>query len=112
VPIHADLDRPSIFRAWSGEGQRPFHQLATVTTQYDARIAYLRRMGYEVAGESSGGAVRNAYVDTLADFGFYTEIVESSPAFMKQLDTISRTCAAWDGTDPVRLLTRDGYRVP
>ena len=31
---------------------------------------------------------------------------------LEQLDAISRTCASWDGTDPVRFLTRAGYRVP
>ena len=31
---------------------------------------------------------------------------------MESLDQIARTCAEWDGTDPVRILTRDGYRTP
>jgi hypothetical protein len=38
--------------------------------------------------------------------------VEQTPKFLVQLDRVSQTCADWDGTDPVRLLTRDGYRVP
>ena len=57
-------------------------------------------------------AHRVAFIDTLGDFGFYTEVVESRPEFLGQLSAISRTCAEWDGTDPVRLLTRDGYRTP
>ena len=65
-----------------------------------------------VAAESLGGAFRVAYIDTVARFGFYTEIVEQTPRFLEQLLAISQTCASWDGTDPVRLLTRDGYRVP
>ena len=49
---------------------------------------------------------------TVAAFSFYTEVVEQTPRFLEQLHAISHTCATWDGTDPVRLLTRSGYRVP
>ena len=65
----------------------------------------------EVVAESIGGSFRVAYIDTVADFGFYTEVVESRPGFLEQLQAIAQTCAHWDGSDPVRLLTRDGYRV-
>jgi len=116
-PVQIELiqqmcDRPSIYRAWTGDGARPFHQIATVTTDYDARKAQLESVGCDLAAESDNGQMRIAYFDTVADFGFYTEVVEDTPGFLDQLDAISRTCAGWDGTDPVRLLTRDGYRVP
>jgi hypothetical protein len=104
---------PSLYRDWSKEGASAFHQVATVTRDYDAKLSHFRSLGYEVAGESLGGSFRIAYVDTVVAFGFYTEVVEHTPRFLKQLDAISRTCATWDGTDPVRLLTRGGgYRVP
>ena len=54
-----------------------------------------------------------AFVDTVADFGFYTEVVEETPGFVDAASRPSpQTCAEWDGTDPVRILTRDGYRTP
>ena len=53
-----------------------------------------------------------AYVDTAVEFGFYTEVVESSSSFLNQVRSISDTCADWDGRDPVRIMTRGGYRVP
>ncbi len=28
------------------------------------------------------------------------------------LSKISRTCADWDRTEPIRILTREGYRIP
>lgn len=108
--IQQHCDRPSIFRAWTLDGARPFHQVATVTSSYDGRKAHLSSLGYELVGESLG-PFRIAYYDTVADFGFYTEVVEETPGFLAQLQRISATCAAWDGTDPVRLLTRDGYDV-
>jgi hypothetical protein len=110
--IQQHCDRPSIFREWSGDGARPFHQVATVTTDYDGKKAYYEQLGYEIAAESPGGRFRIAYIDTVADFGFYTEVVEETSRFLSQLRQIAETCAEWDGADPVRLLTRDGYRVP
>jgi hypothetical protein len=110
--IQQHCDTPSIYREWSRGGTSAFHQLATVTNDYDAKTAHLRSLGYPVAAESAGGGLRVAYVDTVDAFGFYTEVVEGTAGFLDQLAAIAATCAAWDGRDPVRLLTRDGYRVP
>jgi len=110
--IQQHCDRPSIYRDWTQSGTRPFHQVATVTAAYDRKKSHFERLGYEVAAESPGGRFRVAYFDTVADFGFYTEVVEETPTFLRQLRGIAETCAGWDGTDPVRLLTRNGYRVP
>jgi hypothetical protein len=38
--------------------------------------------------------------------------VSTNPGFIARWQGISETCATWDGTDPVRILTRGGYRVP
>jgi hypothetical protein len=110
--IQQHCDTPSLYRDWSKHGTSSFHQVASVTSDYDAKLAHFKALGYEVAAESLRGNFRIAYVDTVAAFGFYTEVVEHTPRFLEQLDAISRTCATWDGTDPVRLLTRSGYRVP
>ena len=106
--IQQHCDRPSIFRDWPS----PFHQLATVTSDFDGRKQHLEQCGYAIVGEIARPDLRVAYVDTVADFGFYTEVVSSNPDFFARWNGISQTCATWDGTDPVRLLTRDGYRVP
>jgi hypothetical protein len=110
--IQQHCDTPSLYRDWSKEGTSAFHQVATVTSDYDGKKAHFEALGFEVAAESLGGSFRVAYINTVAAFGFYTEIVERTPRFMEQLEAIARTCATWDGTDPVRLLTRGGYRVP
>ncbi len=106
--IQQHCDRPSIYRDWT----TPFHQLATVTSDFDGKLRHLQDCGYEVAGEVKSGDIRVAYVDTSADFGFFTEVVSMSPVFVARWEQISKTCATWDGSDPVRLMTRDGYRVP
>jgi Glyoxalase/Bleomycin resistance protein/Dioxygenase superfamily len=109
--IQQHCDTPSIYRDWSRGGTSGFHQVATVTEDYEGKKGHLQALGHDVVAESLGGRFRVAYVDTVRAFGFYTEIVEHTPEFLEQLQSISRTCAGWDGTDPVRVLTRDGYRV-
>ncbi|KPM54078.1 glyoxalase [Frankia sp. R43] len=116
-PVQIELvkqlcDRPGIYREWRRGRVSALHQLCTVTPDYEGRKAHYERLGYELACESASGSFRVAYFDTSADFGFYTEVVEQTPKFLVQLDRISRTCAEWDGTDPVRLITRGGYQVP
>jgi hypothetical protein len=103
---------PSIFGQWSGNGTSALHQIATVTDHYAAKRARLEALGYPIAAESDAGKFRVAYVDTSADFGFYTEILENHPGLRAQLRDISDTCAGWDGLDAVQIMARDGYRVP
>lgn len=116
-PLQVELivqhcDRPSVIRDLFARGENGLHQLCTVTRDYDAKKAHYEGLGYELAGELTGKTQRIGYFDTVADFGFVTEVVEDAPGFLDGLAAIARTCAAWDGTDPVRILTRDGYRTP
>lgn len=110
--IQQHCDTPSIFQDWSRGGTSAFHQIATVTNDYDGKKGHFEALGYEIAAESHAGKFRVAYVNTASDFGFYTEVVESTSGFLEQLRVISDSCAQWDGIDPVRIMTRDGYRVP
>jgi hypothetical protein len=110
--IQQHCDRASVYRDVLDHGGAGFHQLCTVTHDYDATKAHYERLGYELVSEIDAVEPRTAYFETLDDFGFFTEIAEATPEFLGQLAKISETCAEWDGTDPVRLLTRDGYRTP
>jgi hypothetical protein len=105
--IHQYCDTPSVFREWSKNGSCALHQLATVTADYDGSKAHYEALGYQIVAENMS-KVRVAYVDTVADFGFYIEVVEHSPGFLANLKKISVACAGWDGIDPVRHLTPDG----
>jgi hypothetical protein len=119
-PVQIELirdytDGPSVFRdlhnlydfAKSG-----FHQVSTLTRDYDGKKAHYLGTGYELACEFTTPGQRVAFFDTTDDFGFFTEVVEEKASFQANLSKISRTCADWDGTDPIRILTRDGYRTP
>lgn len=89
-----------------------FHQVSTLAADYDAKVAHYLDQNYELVCEFTNPGQRVAFIDTAADFGFFTEIVEDKPSFRANLAKISHTCQTWDGSDPIRILTRDGYRVP
>jgi hypothetical protein len=116
-PVQIELiaqhcDRASVFREIVEEGRVGFHQICTLTAHYDERKAYYERQGYELVSEIVIRGNRVAYFGTFDDFGFVTEVAEETPEFVARLDEMARTAANWDGTDPVRILTRDGYRTP
>jgi len=95
-----------------GDNPFGFHQVATLTGDYDAKLAGYLDQNYELACELTNAGQRVAFVDTFAEFGFFTEIVEDTPGFRDHVATIAHTCQTWDGTDPIRILSRDGYRLP
>jgi Glyoxalase/Bleomycin resistance protein/Dioxygenase superfamily len=119
-PVQIELikqhdNRASVYRDLVDPGDSGFHQLCTVTPDYDGKKAHYEALGYELACElraQQAQGQRVAYFDTVDDFGFFTEVIEETPEFLATLAGIARTCAEWDGSDPVRLLTRDGYRTP
>ncbi|MGZ8747475.1 MAG: VOC family protein [Mycobacterium sp.] len=110
--IQQHCHTPSIFQNWSRGGTAAFHQIATVTDDYDGKKTRFEALGYKIAAESDAGKFRVAYVDTSADFGFYTEVVESYPGRLTQVRAISDTCANWNGIDPVRIVWRGDTGCP
>ena len=110
--IEQFCDRPSVYRELAGTGTR-IHQLCTITSEYQAKKAWYEARGYPLVSEMFVRGQHVGFVDTLADFGFYTELAEDVPGFVEGLTRVARTCAEWDGvTDPVRILTQEGYRTP
>ena len=101
----------SVYRDIYGEGEGGLHHMCTVTERYDDTLEHYHSRGYGVISETTG-AMRVAYVDTFKDFGFVTELVEKSDEFLGSVARVAETCAKWDGRDPIRILTRDGYRAP
>ena len=116
-PVQIELiqqfgDGPSVYREVFPDGGNGLHQLCTVTDDFEGKRAHYEGLGFEIMGEVEARGHRVLYVDTVADFGFVTEVVANIPGFLEQLAQVARTCAEWDGSDPVRILTRDGYRIP
>jgi hypothetical protein len=119
-PVQIELiqdytDGPSVFRDLRNlhhYNKTGFHQVCTVTRDYDGKKVHYQSLGYELACEFTSPGQRVAFFDTIEDFGFYTEVAEEKASFQTNLSKISQTCAEWDGRDPVRILTRDGYHTP
>ena len=73
-------------------------------------MAYYEGLGIELASEIVVPGQRVAFYDTDDDFGLFTEVAEQADGFLEDLGRRAQICADWDGADPVRLLTKDGYR--
>lgn len=101
----------SAYRDIFSPGEGGLHHMCTVTTEYDATLAHYRDRGYEVVAEMIKPS-RVCYIDTSKDFGFMCEVLERTDGFIDSSRKIATTCANWQGEDPIRFLTRDGYRVP
>jgi hypothetical protein len=110
--VHQFDDSPSVYRELFPANGNGLHQLCTMTHDFDGTKAHYEALGYEVTGEVEARGFRVAYVDTTRDFGFYTEVIDHNPGFLRFAARLAEMAATWDGTDPVRILTRDGYRVP
>lgn len=115
-PIQLELiqqtsDTPSIYREIFPQGSGGLHHLCTITEDFDRTRRHYEALGYPSVAQFIG-PLRVEYFDTYKDFGHVTELVEYSPAMMAAHRKNAATCASWDGTDPIRILTRDGYRLP
>jgi len=116
-PVQIELieqysDGASVFRDMFGTGKSGFHQVCTLTRDYDGTKMHYERLGYELRCELTHPGQRVAFFDTVHDFGFFTELAEEPPRFLADLARTPRAWAEWDGSDPVRILTRGGYRTP
>lgn len=101
---------PNVYTDVFGASGTGVHQICSMTRAYDRSIAHYRARGYEIMAEQDAvGLGRVGFVDTVADFGFVTELVEWSDVFLAALSRTARVCAGWDGvTDPVRVLRPTG----
>ncbi|MDB5445547.1 MAG: hypothetical protein JWQ97_864 [Phenylobacterium sp.] len=105
----AEVD--SIYREIFPKGTGGLHHLCTMTDDFERSRRHYEALGYPSVAQL-GGALRVEYFDTYKDFGHITELVENTPAMMAAHQRNAAICANWDGSDPVRILTRDGYRLP
>ena len=87
--IEQFCDRPSVYRELAGTGTR-IHQLCTITSEYQAKKAWYEARGYPLVSEMFVRGQHVGFVDTLADFGFYTELAEDVPGFVEGLTRVAR----------------------
>ncbi len=97
-------DSANYYRDMYAPGQSGPHHLSTITSDYDAAIAHYSARGHEPVSTSSSPSGRVAYIDTRAETGLFTEVLERTELMLKGLRGTARLCAKWDGTDPVRVM--------
>jgi hypothetical protein len=103
---------PNVYRELIPSGASGLHHFCTISRDFEATRAHYVGLDYAAITELQTRQGRIAYFDTTADFGVVTEVIEHSDEFVEAVSRISETCATWTGEDPIRLLERDGYRVP
>ena len=92
-------DAPSVYR----ELPRGVHHLALLARDFEAESARLERLGHPVAWALTlPGICRVHYHDTLARFGHFIELWESTETFRAILEMVEDAARGWDGRDPVR----------
>lgn len=92
---------PSIFR----ELAHGVHHLAILARDFEGDSARLERLGHPVAyALTLPGICRVRYHDTLAVFGHFLELWESTEVMRGLLEMIEGAARDWDGRDPIRPL--------
>ncbi|TMA80643.1 MAG: VOC family protein [Deltaproteobacteria bacterium] len=90
---------PSVYR----ELPRGVHHLALLARDFEAESARLERLGHPVAWALTlPGICRVRYHDTLARFGHFIELWESTETFRAILEMVEDAARGWDGRHPVR----------
>ncbi len=90
---------PSIYR----ELTRGVNHLALLATDFDGETRRLEALGHPLAWALTlPGICRVHYHDTLAVFGHFIELWESTDAMRGFVDMVESAAAGWDGSEPVR----------
>ncbi|MDO7841711.1 VOC family protein [Sphingomonas immobilis] len=115
-PVQLELiqqfsDRPSVYREIFGDRPGGFHHVCTISKAFEETKAHYESLGYPSIARIKG-PMKVEYFDTFKDFGHITELAEYSPEFFGAHVRNAEICKTWDGTDPIRMLTRGGYRLP
>jgi methylmalonyl-CoA/ethylmalonyl-CoA epimerase len=99
--IELDDAAPSIYR----ERPHGVHHLAMLAADFEGETRRLEGQGHPVAmALTLPGVARVHYHDTLAAFGHFTELWESTDAMRALLTMVEDAARDWDGRDPIRRL--------
>jgi catechol 2,3-dioxygenase-like lactoylglutathione lyase family enzyme len=103
--IAQDDDTTSIYSEFLASGREGYHQLAYWSDDFDETMGAVAAAGWPVVwlGDESVGT-RFAYVEPPNSPATIIEIMELNEATAGMGKFVSDAAAAWDGTDPVRVL--------
>ena len=99
-------DGPSVFRDVVEQRGYGFHHFGRFTTNFDAEVEQLTKLGHEKAFEAQAGEVldfaRVVYLDTRDTIGAMLEIAEYRDLIANLYRQIQAASVNWDGKDPIR----------
>ena len=94
---------PSIFHEVLETRGETLHHLWKASQNFDADVAHYAAQGCPVvAGGPIPGMGRQAFVDTTARCGVFTELLELADWVYGALAIMQEAHRSWDGSDPVR----------
>jgi Glyoxalase/Bleomycin resistance protein/Dioxygenase superfamily len=93
---------PSAYRDVFAKGEEGLHHLATMTSSFHADVERHRLQGSVAVTEGFFGDMRFAYVDTRAQLGHMTEIIEDRESIKQIFKTVADASIDWDGSNPIR----------
>lgn len=101
IAPHGEM--PSIYR----ERTHGVHHLAYLARDFEGESKRLAALGHPVAWALTlPGVCRVNYHDTLAAFGHFIEVWESTDAMRGLLEMVEKAALGWDGREPVRRIGR------
>ena len=118
-PVQIELiqqfnDGPSAYRDLVPAGHTGYHHFCIFTHDFEGDKAYFEANGHATTtqGEAPDGSVQFAYFDTRKLNGIFTEVVNPAEGLVGRNKLVAAAAENWDGRDPIRIFTDDGYRTP
>ena len=94
---------PSVYRDMYSRGQEGFHHVAHLTGEFEAEVARLVDMGFDIGMQFEVDGAQGAYLDTRAATGGFTEIHSNPQPLLDTFADWRRAHALWKAGDPVIL---------
>ena len=99
-------DDPTAVRERFAPGTGGLHHMACIVPNLDGALERAASMGLDVAQSAKAGTTTFVFVDDVARHGHYWELYESNPGLLAFYGMVRAAHEGWDGTDPVRDITR------
>ena len=87
-------------------GTGGLHHMACIVPNLDEALTRAASAGKEVAQSARAGATTFVFIDDVTTAGHYWELYESSPGLLGFYAMVKDAHDTWDGTNPVRDITR------
>ena len=100
--IFCENDEPSVYKEFLDAAKTGIHHVGLMPENYAQTYELYTSIGCDAAFECSIGGTNLVYFDTVAQLGHFTELWETSEAFLNFQETVKQAALHWDGKDPVR----------